>query len=130
MIRCVALTLLATVLAGCSGQGTNPVHGTVKFPDGTPLKGGAIYFSNPEQRISARGDIAEDGTFTIGTHEPGDGAPAGKYKVYVKPAGPKDSSMKREIVIDPKFESDATSGLEVTINAGPNEVPIEVQRPK
>ncbi len=112
-------------VAGCSGGGpepTYPVTGTVKLPDGKPLQGGQILFRPVEgSTYSARGDIAQDGTFELTTFEAGDGAVAGKHKVMITPAVPPElledarAMLGRKPIIDPSYQSLQTSPLEYTV---------------
>ena len=69
-ILCVAIASIG--LSGCSEQpATYVVHGMVVYPDGKPVTRGTVEFElivgkNP---ITASGEIAEDGTFQLGTFE-------------------------------------------------------------
>jgi hypothetical protein len=79
-----ALPALAFALAGC---GPTPpafrVTGTVTY-QGQRLTTGAVAFHNLDGASPlAKGEIRPDGTFELTTHRPGDGAPAGEYKVTV-----------------------------------------------
>jgi predicted small lipoprotein YifL len=82
--------LIAITLAGCGGRGHTyvPVTGTVKYSDGTVPKGdiASITFQpasvGPDYK-GASGSITPDGTFSLTTIDPGDGARPGEYVVKV-----------------------------------------------
>ena len=81
-----AVVLLFGTVSGCSRQPTAyVVHGTVVFPDGKPLTKGSVEFEaiGQPKPITASGQIAKDGTFQLGTFQPGDGAISGQHRVAV-----------------------------------------------
>jgi len=84
-----ALSLgFALPLIGCGeddGLGERfPVSGTVTY-NGEPLKSGTVNFypEDPKTGRGASGGIQEDGSYTLSTQSPGDGAFGGKYKVAI-----------------------------------------------
>src|SRR5262245_52612495 len=84
------LILVSIVCATGCNRGpvpTYPVSGRVVFGDKAPLPGGNIEFSpvDGKVRTSARGMIAEDGTFTLTTFRDADGAIEGKHRVLIIP---------------------------------------------
>jgi hypothetical protein len=119
-------------MSGCSG-GLYPVTGRVTFDDGSPLDDGAVICEqvDGEQPVTARGKINPDGTYRLGTNKPGDGARPGKYRVLVVPRSLTEREMEtRPPIIDPRFEKFETSGLELEVKAGTNELNILVTKPK
>jgi hypothetical protein len=125
------LALLLTTLAGCSGKSTYPVKGMVVYKDGTAatdLAGYLVSFESSEAKASANGLIQPDGTFQLGTFEEGDGAPPGKYQVTIAQQMPLSDEPIPPSVIDPKYASDATSGLEATIAPQENDIRLEIDR--
>ena len=124
-------------LVGCGGGGlsTYSAGGKVTFPDGTPLAGGWVEFQpvNSEHAVSARGEIQADGTFELGTNEPGDGAIEGEHRALVTPPpfqGDRDEMTSVPETIDRKFQQFDTSGLKFTVTAGgDNHFEIQVTRP-
>jgi hypothetical protein len=108
-----------------------PVRGKVLFKDGTPLKGGLVVFESVDNpRVMARGDIGSDGTFSLGTKNPGDGALPGKHRVMVSPPPPSNAQQsKGPRPIDRRFEDFNTSKLVFTVEPRANEFTIEVERP-
>ena len=83
-VVCLAITLLPG-LAGCHSDQlpTFPVEGTIRFEDGSFPKFGDIEFYSATHRINARGKINRDGSFTVGTYAPNDGAVEGEHKIIV-----------------------------------------------
>ena len=138
LIRLFSLGFAALVLfVGCDDDGrmkTYPVSGRVVFEDGTPLKGGTVLCmsESAETTLSARGTIAEDGSFTLGTYEGDDGAIAGSHLVAIDPPmpenyNPDDGPAPR--IIHPRFQRHRSSGLMFEVTSGePNEVTLEVSR--
>ena len=119
------------MVAGCGGGSTHPVEGSVTFADGSPVTVGSVVFSSVDQQppVSAQGAIHHDGTFSLGTFRPGDGAPAGKYRAVVSEPLPADLDNPPPPTIHPRFRDFATSGLEFEVVPGPNRFPILVERP-
>jgi hypothetical protein len=76
---------------------TYPVTGTVAFPDGSPVKGGAVHFrSETDPSLTVTGAIKEDGTFALETVKDtakAPGAPEGSYTVTVLPPAGKDQRL-------------------------------------
>jgi hypothetical protein len=129
-VRQVALWLLLAA-AGC-GSGQYPVSGKVTLEDGSPLSKGMVVFERKEggEPITARGDIQADGSYQLSTHKPGDGVPAGKYRVLVYPRLNIDSpTPERDRPFDARYSDFSTSGLECEVKPGANEYPIQVARP-
>jgi hypothetical protein len=125
------LGLLLLGATGCGSGGTYPVQGKVVFQDGTPLKGGIVVFESVDHaHIIARGDIAPDGTFELGTKKPGDGALAGKHRVLVAPLLPSNvKESKGPRPIHPRFENFETSKLVLTVEKRDNDFTIHVEKP-
>jgi hypothetical protein len=123
--------LLLFVAAGC-GSKLQPVHGKVAFPDGTFLAGGLVVFERQQEEgrpIMARGEIHTDGSYQLGTYRPGDGVPAGKYRVLVAPKSDRNEVDKpSKPPFDPRYMAFDTSGLEFEVKGGENEFPIQVTR--
>src|SRR5690349_20518274 len=98
--------LCAGISGGFSSAGYYPVQGKVVDQAGQPivgLEGSQIVFTLVDGATSSVGEIGSDGSFTIFTDKPGDGAPPGKYQVhvarrYIDPEHPAPQ------VIDSKYE--------------------------
>lgn len=82
--------------------------------------------------VGVQGSIEADGKFSWGTSQAGDGAAPGKYRVVVMPPALGDAELAAGKVpaIDSKFGSFETSGLEVEVKEGKNELNITVTKPK
>ena len=135
----VASASFIALLVGCGNSGefpTYPAGGKVTFSDGTPLTQGWVTFesTDPGRAVSARGQLQSDGTFTLGTFEPGDGAIEGEHRVLVAvptPEGDDPVAMRAPPLIDPKFSRFETSGLEFTVSddGAKNQFEIVVEKP-
>jgi hypothetical protein len=125
--RVVAAFVLLVGVAGCGGY--YPVHGKVTYPDGSPVTKGIVVFESngAANAISARGEIQADGTYQLGTDKPGDGVPAGKYRVLVTPR--LENPDAPEVTFDRRFADFNTSGLEFEVGSGDNDFSIQVTRP-
>lgn len=125
MARCVLYLLLgaALLLGGCQKNGPVPVAGKVKFSDGGIPQGeiSEIVFepedlgSGNENVKGASGKIQPDGSFTITTLNPGDGAYPGKYKVTLKVF---ESYVTQKSLVEAKFVRKATTPLAAEVPAG------------
>jgi hypothetical protein len=121
--------LLVVLAAGCGNKGIYPVSGQLVDPDGKPItgmKGGAVELEGVDVKASANGSIDEEGRFRITTEKPGDGAHLGKHKVAItRPYyGPEQPAPH---VIQPKYESLETSGLEITVEPRSNVIKLTVE---
>jgi hypothetical protein len=123
----LAAGLLIVLAAGCGGN--YPVRGKVTYRDGTPVTKGIVVFEQIDAKpaVTARGDIQADGTYLLGTMKPGDGAPAGKYRVLVTPR--LENPDEPEATFDLRFANFGTSGLEFEVKSANNDYPITVTRP-
>lgn len=131
----LALWVCMGLVAGCARHpATYPVEGHVKYPDGTPLKGGLITFlsqNDPKKPLNARGTIKDDGTFAVSTFREGDGALEGKHKVVVHPPAvntrPSEPTPKSNV--HSRYGSYDSSGLTVDVSPGVNKVSFTVEKP-
>src|SRR5262245_29778994 len=101
----LAALLLVLGASGCSDR--QSAGGRVLFDDGTPLEEGMVVceMKAGDKPVMARGAIQRDGTFQLGTVKPGDGAPAGTYRVLVTPRSRTEAERRTTPpLIDPKFE--------------------------
>jgi len=127
------LFLLGSV--GCS-SGLYPVRGKVTYEDGTPVTKGLVVFESSAAKppITARGDIQADGTYQLSTFKPGDGAPAGKYRVLLSPREYENidglEGPRRPPAFDKRYMDFSTSGLAFEVKAGSNDFPIQLARPR
>lgn len=139
----VILVPVVAITCGCGDDQlpTYPVHGTVTFADGTPLRGGTVEFrcGAVSPPMIARGEISQDGTFVLGTYAEQDGAIAGDHQVAIAPLVPRDTDglppaeRERALLggIHPRFLNYVQSGITCTVTDDParNSFPITVEPP-
>ena len=128
--RLIRLALLPTLLvvSGCVPETrvpVFPVSGKVTFK-GQPAKGAQVVLSatrpNEFDDVAPIGVVGDDGSFSVGVYEPGDGAPEGDYVVTVlwfkqvgEAAGPN---------VRPKeYASPRTPPIKVSVKGGPTQIP-------
>ncbi|MBA4192040.1 MAG: hypothetical protein C0467_29025 [Planctomycetaceae bacterium] len=135
LVRGASFGMAVLVVSGC-GAGFAPVRGKVVYPDGTPvtdMPNAQVVFEGvgaDGKGYSAAGTLDADGHFVLTTEKTGDGAVAGKNKVLIAPYIPNPEQPPPK-VMDPRFESFATSGLEAEVTAsGPNDFTFVVERVK
>ncbi|HZY90490.1 MAG TPA: hypothetical protein VFE78_37050 [Gemmataceae bacterium] len=131
--RTVAVALALLLGAGGCGPKLYPVRGKVSLGDGKPVTEGMVVFERKgeEKPVTARGEIQPDGSFQLSTHRPGDGAPAGTYRVLVAPRSDPNAVDKpaKPPPFDPRYGDFKTSGLEFEVKAGgPSDFPITVNK--
>jgi hypothetical protein len=126
--RVVLLTWL--VSTGCSPTARlEPVEGVIVFEDGEPLRGGIVTLSpSSGDGPPAHGQIDRGGRFRL-TSQGRDGAIPGRYRVAIVQVGEAAAPGGRHDhrLIDPRFSSFETSGLEQQVEPGMAEVRILVQ---
>ena len=83
--RLWAAAVLLTLACGCDDGrvDTVPVSGVVVFADGEPVRTGTVEFQSRDHGTTSSGRIGQEGEFTLGTYDVGDGAPAGEHDVIV-----------------------------------------------
>ena len=125
-MRSLWLMMILMMMTGCGGSGParpalNPVKGKVTLATGAPLAFGIISFEPAGGRaFRCSGKIGPDGIFELETGSE-KGATAGKYKVSVALPPNKRNSVPK------KFQSDDTSGIEVEIVSGDNDLDIKLK---
>lgn len=132
IVRFVAIALLMLGVGGC-GPRLYPVQGTVTFEDGAPVSGGLVVFESAgadgKASVMARGAIQADGRYELSTDRPGDGVPAGQYRVRLVPPEPSlDGRTSPAPSFDRRYTRFQTSGLEFEVKPGSNTYPIQVAR--
>lgn len=137
LLGCLTLLLVA-ILLGCSGrEPTYPVTGKVVYADdGKPAASGVsvVFESTKEPYPRAMGTIKPDGTFTLSTDRPDNGAIQGPHRVCIQPITADGGGMNVEAQlskkIDPKYFEFRTSGIRFDIRAGEkNEFTVKLDRP-
>lgn len=132
MLRKLALISVGVIgLVGCQRDPpTYPVSGKVQFPSGAPVRMGTVETRSQELGVHARGTIESDGSFSLTTFRPGDGAVAGIHDcvvVQLVVAEGFDGKVSTYGVVDPKHNSYRTSGLTLEVKPDQtNEVVLEV----
>ena len=126
----LSLVMLSLLFAAGCGDNRYPVHGKVIREDGAPISESMVVLESldREPNITVRGDVDSDGSFELGTTKPGDGAPAGKYRVKVTPLLANPDEPSHAPPFDSRFSDFKTSGLEFEVKPGPNEFLITVKR--
>ncbi len=134
------LVLLASLsLLGCgSGQSVYPVQGQIVYADGSPamdLNGYTVTFESVEHMATAErtgiggwGNVEADGSFTIGTYKPADGAVLGKHRVAISPEPQLSDGPATKLPIALKYATVDTSGIEVEVTRGTNTIALTVER--
>ena len=125
----LALALTALFTSSCgpdAGTALNAVKGSAFF-QGKPAAGAVISFHKVGDDNKANlphAKVQADGTFTLTSFTSGDGAPVGRYQVTIiwkrKKPGCKDDDG--EWVLPTRYLAASTSGLEVEIKNGSNEL--------
>lgn len=133
----LAMVLPALVI-GCGGSGgpeMATVTGKVTY-QGKPLTKGTISFiSTDPSRSNANSVIGPDGSYSLQTTNPGDGAVVGDYKVIVSDvdpnslntAAPGEPVKKQERLIPEKYENPDSSGLTRKVESGRNTFDIALE---
>ena len=128
--------LLLVAMLGCSNGNpkTYDVRGAVRFPDGLPLTKGTIEFESLDREIplTARSEIAEDGTFELGTFSMDDGAVEGRHRVVVVSNHEIGTGAERPGELEPpklhpRFADYKTSCLEFAVQPGKNDFTVPVE---
>jgi hypothetical protein len=122
-VATIGLALACLGAIGCSDEKwaptikdpAFPVTGKVLLPGGSPLRAGRVEFIPvKEPGLLAHGKIATDGTFTLQTRNPGDGAIPGEYKIRIM------VPEKQEFSRLARYRDEDGSRLRVTVRAQPN----------
>ena len=129
-------------VACCVGCGTNgPLSGTVTFSDdGSPVPAGTVCFENNTRY--GRGQLDQNGRYTLGFEKQGNGIPRGVYGVYVtgaqRPLGMSDEPgsvpgsrggvMKYEELVAKKFHARRTSGITCNVDGSTRTFDFQVDR--
>lgn len=124
--RSFFLVAAALCLVGCNGSSLTKVTGKVTYND-EPLTTGTITFAAAD-KPTAYGDIQPDGTYTLKTVKPGDGATPGAYQVTVMAlqdigdALPEDRNPLPPPMVPDKYTNLATTDLTADVVAGKENV--------
>ncbi len=124
----LSLTVSAALVGCGGGPAVAPVSGKVTYK-GNTVEGGSLIFSpvgekNPGK--PAQGDVKSDGSFTLQTHSPGDGALVGRHRVSYTPPQVKPSEVPNVDPPPPKYMGLAPKEAEVEVKVGDNTINIEL----
>lgn len=124
-LYCALFLVLCVLIVGCGNK--QPLSGRVTYSDGSPLETGTVCFE--QGSFLARGDIKEDGKYTVGSETADDGIPPGTYNVYIIRAEkfPEGRLGLPTPLIDKKYNNAATSGLTFTVDGKSREFNITVE---
>ena len=133
--------VIALAAIGCGGTaGLAKVQGRVTYK-GQPVTKGDVFFSPETPGVrGAQGPLGPDGSYRLGTFEPGDGAAIGKHKVSIVSQGedkpipprmvgkmmPEDMQGSGAPLIPKKYFSPETSGLSKEVVSGSNTFDFEL----
>jgi len=112
-------------VAGCGGDFIQ-TGGKVTYEDGSPVTSGGIVFET--DNFMADGRIQPDGTYTLSSLKPGDGLPAGTYRVSIS-AVEYDENERQVVLVDPKYGSPSSSGLTAEVSRGQHRFDFTVTKP-
>jgi len=132
----IVCALAASAVCGCGGTAYDsvPVSGTVTYK-GTAVEGATVAFHGGPASAPATGVTDATGKFKLSSYNPGDGAPAGNYKVTVSKKklevatsgkmsmeeaakAPGGSAAKETDLLPPKYASQETTTLTATVEKG------------
>jgi hypothetical protein len=131
MASAALISIWALAAASCahkSGPALYPVKGTAIY-DGSPAAGAVLTFhrvGDSDKTNLPHAVVATDGSFSLTTFEPGDGAAAGKYAITViwrkkgKRRGDNDDGGWR---LPQRYLTPELSGLTAEVKEGPTELP-------
>ena len=131
----LVFSFLILVLLGCSqaGQGPKlyPVKGQVFLKD-KPATGARLVLIPVDDPKAEKPSaiVDENGSFQLATRQPGDGAPAGEYRVSItwferRKIDPRKEDDTQQFVdkLGGRYADPKASKLMVKITEGPNELP-------
>ena len=147
-----AVSGLCLILIGC-GDGslqTYPAGGTIVYEDGKPVTNVSVALHPLDGGIhTPAGALDSAGKFRLSTYKDGDGAPAGKYKVYFRaaaaevdtappPADPAFLPQRPQGMLAPEFvvasdllaAATTTLSLEIKPDGNNTGIRLKVQRPQ
>ena len=129
-IRPIALMAVVVTVVGCNKPDNelplSLVTGKVTL-DGKPLPKGIVAFT-PEHGHGATGVIQQDGSFTLSTYLPGDGAVVGIHQVTVSAWTSERIEGPNKSLIPIRYNSPESSRLTCEVRLGKmNEVVLDLK---
>lgn len=132
---CLPLACIALAVTGCGG-GEKRVQtfksaGRVVKSDGTPVPHALVVF-HPANGVSdapkPRGTTDDSGQFQLSTYDTNDGAPVGAFVVTIEQWIRDDPNLPAKNHLPEVLGKAASSGLQVTIASGENQLtPFEIR---
>jgi hypothetical protein len=130
-LRGLAVVAVVLIVTGCGGPYDASVTGVATL-DGSPIPRGTVKYIPNGAGPSAYGLIEEDGSYTLMTGRE-DGLPSGSYTVTVvaneksiPSANPSAPPTPGKPITPPWYRTESTSGLNVTVQPGSNEINLEL----
>ncbi|OWK37735.1 hypothetical protein FRUB_06855 [Fimbriiglobus ruber] len=135
------LAFLAAV-SGCGEKGPppgapigtpSPVHGTVTFEDGTPLKGGIVMFypvqaeAGSKLRFDGASLVDAQGKYTAGRNQDGKGLVPGEYVVTVDSREVGELPGSNAARVPASFRDKKSSSLKITVDEKDNKIDIRMK---
>lgn len=122
-----------SLMVGCKKDKHPPryeVTGKITFKDGEAVRTGVVEFIPRSGDLTANGNIQSDGTYSLSTINPGDGACVGDYTVVVKQFIFYDKIPKEKHShggdVSVEFADEKTTPLEFSVEAKKNVANFEV----
>jgi hypothetical protein len=131
LLLSLASVLSALLCSSCGPKGArlHPVRGQVFLAE-KPAEGAVVVFHpapDPGPQVPRpSGRVGADGSFTLGTHAPGDGAAAGDYAVAITwlaagaTSGPRPQALPNRLPA--RYADPQTSKLRARVREGSNEL--------
>lgn len=131
----ILFPILLVSLVGC-GEAKYPVGGKVVFDDGKPVPLAVIIFEEESGLRSGVARADENGVFESVTFDsPGDGIPAGAYKVVVKPPSQLDLTPEQRKLspgggwgIDGKYQTSSSTELMATVPLEEESITLKITK--
>lgn len=130
-----AIALLCIVGCGPAEKrvATAPVKGKVVYK-GAPVTTGTVMFIPSGGGPPATGEIQPDGSYSLKTYDPEDGAVVGKHAVTISAielatGSPEDPASDPKLLVPTKYSSSKMSGLTAEVSDGENAVDFELEGP-
>ena len=126
---CAALAL--SLATGCGGPKLAPVSGKITVA-GQPATRGTVTFMPEESKgtsgKAAVGEIGPDGTYTLRTFDPGDGAIVGHHRVLVSGRGLEDAeNQPPDAKIPLRYSNPQKSDLKAEVKSGANQLDFDLK---
>lgn len=126
----VGAIVAALAFAGCSSETqvpVFPVSGKVSFQGKPPVGAQVILHSAGAGAVDGVvpvGTVQQDGSFTITSYEPGDGAPEGQYVALIRWFRLSKDGTPGPNVLPAKYASATATPVKVSVASSPVEIPI------